>query len=81
MHDRLVSRRIDALHQCFPVTFGVVLHEMLLYMSKCHLLKILPRMLSFNSFTDIGDDNQLLRIAQIQVRRLIMNRLICIYAV
>ena len=24
MHDRLVSRRIDALHQCFRVLFNVV---------------------------------------------------------
>ena len=23
MHDRLVSRRIDALHQCFLVSFGI----------------------------------------------------------
>ena len=26
MHDRLVSRRIDALHQCFLVSSGVLFH-------------------------------------------------------
>ena len=24
MHDRLVSRGIDALHQCFLVSFGII---------------------------------------------------------
>ena len=27
MHDRLVSRRIDALHQCFLVSFGIIGHK------------------------------------------------------
>ena len=37
MHDRLVSRRIDALHQCFLV------------FEQGRLLKILPRVLSVDT--------------------------------
>ena len=34
MHDRLVSRRIDALHQCFLVGY-LAMHYRLIDYSKC----------------------------------------------